>query len=113
MLENTNRFKEKLIEEKNRIELELRKIASQDSDGDYKAEFEDYGREREDNASEVENYTANLGVTESLEKELDKIILALKKIENGTYGKCEKCEKNIPIKRLEIYPSAPDCVECQ
>ncbi len=79
MLENTNRFKEKLIEEKNRIELELRKIASQDSDGDYKAEFEDYGREREDNASEVENYTANLGVTESLEKELDKIILALKK----------------------------------
>ncbi len=113
MLENTNRFKETLIEEKNRIEMELRKIASQDSEGDYKTEFEDYGREREDNASEVENYTASLGVTESLEKELDKITLALKKIENGTYGKCEKCHKDIPLKRLEIYPAAQNCVECK
>lgn len=113
MPENLNQLKEKLTEEKNRIEMELRKIASQDSTGDYKAQFEDYGREREDNASEVENYTANLGITESLEKELEKIILALKKIENGTYGKCEKCQKDIPERRLEVYPAAPYCVECQ
>ena len=113
MIKNLNHFKEKLIEEKNRTEMELRKIASKDSEGDYKAEFEDYGREREDNASEVENYTANLGVTESLEKELEKITLALKKIENGTYGKCEKCQKDIPEKRLEVYPAASNCVECQ
>lgn len=113
MLENVLEFKQKLIEEKNRIEMELRKIASQDSDGDYKAEFEDYGRERDDNASEVENYTVNLGVTESLETELDKIKLALKKIENGTYGKCEKCNKDITEKRLEAYPAAQNCVDCQ
>ncbi len=113
MLKNLDFFKEKLIEEKNRIEMELRKIASQDAEGDYKTEFEDYGREREDNASEVENYTASLGITESLETELEKIVLALKKIENGSYGKCEKCKKDIPIKRLEIYPAAQNCVECQ
>jgi RNA polymerase-binding protein DksA len=113
MLENTNRFKETLIEEKNRIEMELRKIASQGADGDYKTEFEDYGREREDNASEVENYTATLGITESLETELDKIILALKKIENGTYGQCEKCGQPIPAKRLGVYPAAQNCVECK
>jgi RNA polymerase-binding transcription factor DksA len=113
MIENQEQLKDKLIEEKNRIEMELRKIASQDSDGDYKAEFEDYGREREDNATEVENYAANIGVTESLEGELERIILALKKQENGTYGKCEKCEKDIPAKRLEVYPAARNCVECK
>jgi len=113
MLENLNSFKEKLLEEKNRIEMELRKIASKDSKGDYKAEFEDYGREREDNATEIENYTANIGVTDSLETELDKIILALKKIENGTYGQCEKCQKPIPAERLEVYPAAQNCVECK
>jgi RNA polymerase-binding protein DksA len=112
-MNNLNQFKQKLIEEKNRIEMELKKIASQDSDGDYKAEFEDYGREREDNASEVENYTVNLGLTESLETELEKIKLALKKIENGTYGNCEKCNKEIPQKRLEAYPAAQKCVDCQ
>lgn len=107
------KLKEKLIEEKNKIEMELRKIANQDSSGDYRAEFEDLGREREDNATEIEHYTANMGVTESLERELEKIIIALKKIENGTYGKCEKCGKAIPEKRLEIYPAAQNCVECQ
>jgi RNA polymerase-binding protein DksA len=112
-MKDLNQFKQKLIEEKNRIEMELKKIASQDSDGDYKAEFEDYGREREDNASEVENYTVNLGLTESLETELEKIKLALKKIENGTYGNCEKCNKEIPQKRLEAYPAAQKCVDCQ
>jgi RNA polymerase-binding protein DksA len=112
-MKDLNQFKQKLIEEKNRIEMELKKIASQDSDGDYKAEFEDYGREREDNASEVENYTVNLGLTESLETELEKIKLALKKIENGTYGNCEKCNKEIPKKRLEAYPAAQKCVDCQ
>ncbi len=112
-MENLNQYKEKLIEEKNRIEMELRKIATQDSDGDYKAEFEDLGRTREDNATEIENYTVNLDLTESLELELEKIKLALKKIENGTYGKCEKCNKEIPQKRLEVYPAAQSCVECQ
>ena len=72
-------FKEKLIEEKNRIEIELKKIADKDSEGDYEAKFQDLGREREDNASEVENYTVNLDLTDSMEKELDKIDLALKK----------------------------------
>lgn len=113
MTENLNHFKGKLIEERNQIEMELRKIAQKDSDGDYKAKFEDFGREREDNAGEVENYTANLGVTESLEQELDKVNLALKKIENGTYGKCEKCNQEIPQKRLEVYPAAQKCVECK
>ena len=110
---DTNKFKNKLIEEKNRIEMELRKIANKDSDGDYKTGFEDYGRNQEDNANEVENYTANLGITESLENELEKINKALKKIENDTYGKCEKCGKDIPEKRLEVYPAAEKCVECQ
>jgi len=113
MIANLNSFKDNLIEEKNRIEMELRKIAEKDSDGDYKAKFEDFGREREDNAGEVENYTANLGVTESLEQELEKVNLALKKIENGTYGKCENCNQEIPQKRLEVYPAAQNCVQCK
>lgn len=112
-MKDLNHFKEKLIEEKNRIETDLKKIANQDQEGDYKAEFEDFGREREDNVSEVENYTVNLDVTESLEKELDKINLALTKIENSTYGQCENCQKEIPLKRLEVYPAAQKCMDCK
>lgn len=38
---------------------------------------------------------------------------ALQKFEDGTFGICEDCEKDIPIKRLEAYPNATLCIECK
>lgn len=38
---------------------------------------------------------------------------ALRRIEEGTYGTCEGCEKEIPRKRLEVFPSARYCIECK
>ena len=38
---------------------------------------------------------------------------ALEKIRLGTYGKCEKCEGEIGIKRLEALPFAEYCISCQ
>ena len=36
---------------------------------------------------------------------------ALKRIENGFYGKCVDCGKTIPEKRLEALPWAARCIE--
>lgn len=38
---------------------------------------------------------------------------ALAKIEDGTYGLCERCEQPIPRKRLDAIPWARLCVRCQ
>jgi len=38
---------------------------------------------------------------------------ALKRIENGTYGKCIVCGKPIPLARLEAVPWAAYCLEHQ
>lgn len=38
---------------------------------------------------------------------------ALVRIEDGSYGICVDCEKPIPVKRLEVYPSAQRCVQCK
>jgi RNA polymerase-binding transcription factor DksA len=37
---------------------------------------------------------------------------ALRKIDEGTYGSCERCGKPIAPARLEAIPSATTCVEC-
>lgn len=37
---------------------------------------------------------------------------ALSKIGKGTYGKCEKCGKQIEIGRLMVMPAAQYCVTC-
>ena len=38
---------------------------------------------------------------------------ALRRIENGTYGKCHGCGKQIQVQRLKIVPHARLCIECK
>jgi len=47
------------------------------------------------------------------EKEvLEQIEAALKRIEDGSYGKCEECGRNIAKARLAAIPYAALCVRC-
>jgi DnaK suppressor protein len=38
---------------------------------------------------------------------------ALAKIEDGTYGLCERCDQPIPRRRLDVAPWVRLCVPCQ
>ena len=44
---------------------------------------------------------------------LDKIDDALRAIDDGTYGKCKSCGKEIDRGRLEFLPYAVNCIKCQ
>ena len=44
---------------------------------------------------------------------LTQVQRALKRIENGTYGKCVNCGQPIPEKRLEAIPWAERDVKCE
>jgi DnaK suppressor protein len=44
---------------------------------------------------------------------MDKIELALKKIDDGSFGTCEECEEPISLKRLQARPEAPLCIQCK
>lgn len=46
-------------------------------------------------------------------EELKDINLALKKIEDGTYGVCDMCDENIGLQRLKIKPHARFCIHCR
>jgi DnaK suppressor protein len=49
----------------------------------------------------------------ALEARLASIEDALRAMEHGTYGICERCGKPIPPERLEVKPDATLCVTCQ
>jgi DnaK suppressor protein len=38
---------------------------------------------------------------------------ALQDIENGDYGICDRCNEDIPIKRLKVRPMARYCISCK
>ena len=73
------------------------------------------------NLSHVPIHMADLGtyereltlcLLENEEQTLGEIAAALGRIERGTFGRCEGCQKAIPKDRLHALPYARSCVEC-
>jgi DnaK suppressor protein len=46
-------------------------------------------------------------------QELDELEQALVRLEYGTFGLCERCEEQIPLRRLRAVPTARCCLACQ
>lgn len=46
------------------------------------------------------------------ELELQKINMALQRIDSGVYSYCVRCDEEIAIQRLEFDPSTPFCIDC-
>ncbi len=66
-----------------------------------------------DLASSLEGREMIFQLTSRDRNELKLIEEALFRINNGSYGECESCEKKITLKRLQIMPLTTLCIECQ
>jgi DnaK suppressor protein len=78
---------------------------------------EDMHIEREaDLFDELQNATHRDLVVAELNRrndQLREIEAASARIAEGTYGQCDDCEADIPLKRLNAIPWATYCVKCQ
>ena len=50
---------------------------------------------------------------ENAERQLAEIDAALARIDQGTYGICESCGREIAPERLEALPYATECIDCR
>ena len=105
--------KESLEKEQTRLENDLNKLGKEKSkdSNDYKATYQEYGDDEESNAAEYAQTETNTTVVERLETELQLVVLALKRIDDGTYGIDIKSKKLINKKRLKVYPAAQTDIE--
>lgn len=66
-----------------------------------------------DRASVESEAAFELRTRDRYRKLIDKIDMALKRIDDGSYGYCEETGEPIGIKRLEARPVATLCIEAQ
>jgi DnaK suppressor protein len=73
----------------------------------------DYGRDEGDraNGSQTQQLLSRLSNQERLM--LDAIERALRRVEDGTFGMCVGCQREIGSKRLEAVPWGLRCIHCQ
>jgi DnaK suppressor protein len=55
----------------------------------------------------------NLALLMVMERKLESVNTALRAIEKGSYGICERCGKPIDPARMEVRPDATLCLDCQ
>jgi RNA polymerase-binding transcription factor DksA len=65
-----------------------------------------------DLASDAFEEDTTLGLLESQEQTLAETRAALARIDQGTYGRCEECQRDIPTERLRTLPHTRHCVTC-
>ena len=66
----------------------------------------------EDQAIDLENQDALEALEKSGIQEIQRIEHALKRISEGSYGKCADCGADIDPKRLKALPTATRCISC-
>ena len=70
-------------------------------------------QDRGDEANTGQWREANAAMMDHHADEISGIQAALSRLESGTYGLCVDCGEPIGFQRLQAYPSASRCLECQ
>ncbi|KKS16089.1 MAG: Transcriptional regulator, TraR/DksA family [Parcubacteria group bacterium GW2011_GWB1_41_6] len=116
MISKIDYFKTKLLEEKEKLEQDLKTMAKRNPENPDDWEpappamnvMVSDANELADTFEELENV---IGVSDQLEERLRAVNQALEKIEKGDYGQCRQCGKEIDEKRLEANPAAAACIK--
>src|ERR671936_2304707 len=101
-------FRKRLLEKQQQLTADVGKSAV-------------YGKDQEDDSIKDLGDQANTAYTREFFFELgngDRELLrdveaALRKIEDGSFGACERCGEPISEKRLDALPFARYCIDCQ
>lgn len=105
--QQTEEFKQRLLKEK---EKTTSNIEQRDTDYD-EGELSSYDNHPADSGDELFLRERDQAITDMQEDMLSDVDRALKAIEDGTYGICKVCGKEIEIERLDIIPETLLCIE--
>ncbi len=83
------------------------------SQSEWSGELSAYDNHPADSASETYQREQQVGLIDSRRRILSMIDSVIAKMDDGTYGLCEKCSREIPAERLEAIPFALLCRECR
>ena len=111
---DTERFRAQLLDEQARVESAIARLRA-DHPGSLDDEVEEPAASSDSHLGEAASATLNREIDYTLGENsgqiLGEIAAALERIDDGTYGTCRVCGKEIAPERLEAYPWASLCIE--
>lgn len=97
------------IEKQLRAQLEELSSRAHEVEGEMR---EPLDNDMEEQLTEIDDDDVNQGIDNVINQEIMQVRAALSRIEDGDYGTCSNCGKDIAAKRLEAMPMATRCIDC-
>jgi DnaK suppressor protein len=91
---------------------ELQELAESSADSRKPVELDQTRVGRLSRMDALQSQAMSLEAERRRKLELQRIEASLKRIEEGEYGYCVSCGEQIPLRRLELDPTLPTCVDC-
>jgi RNA polymerase-binding protein DksA len=111
---DTERFRQTLLDERERLTSTIDHLHEANSTSfEEETEEETFDNHLADSATATLDREIDYTLEENAENLLRAIDQALERIEKETYGKCERCGRQIAEERLEAIPHATRCIDCQ
>ncbi|MDO8473424.1 MAG: TraR/DksA C4-type zinc finger protein [Dehalococcoidia bacterium] len=112
MASDQAKLRDKLLNDKKRLEQELSEQKQGAPGTGEKREENPFGN-REEEAAEAAEMENRLALRKRLEDHIRDVDKTLEKVSKGTYGKCDDCGQPIGPERLEALPTANLCMKCK
>ena len=113
---DTDRFRERLLEERKRVEAAIQYLR-EEHPGSLEEEIEEPTGTSDNHLADTATATLDREIDytlgENSEQVLAEIDDALQRIEDGTFGTCRTCGQLIAPERLEAMPWATQCIDCK
>ena len=113
---DTEHFRGALLGERQRVEHALTTLR-EEHPGSLDDEVEEVAATADNHLADTASATLGREIDYTLgdnaEQVISEIDAALGRIEDGTYGVCASCGREIPRERLEANPRASLCIDCK
>lgn len=108
-------YKKLLISIKDKISGDIRNLSDENngSNNDRGGDVSGHALHMADVATDMYDREFTLGLAANERELLHQVNEALVRIQEGVYGVCITCKKNIPVTRLKAIPHAKLCLKCQ
>lgn len=106
-----NTLKEEIIKLKEEYENRLSDDNSEAEDAGDTGELSSYDNHPGDQGTELFERQKEMTLDKHLKDNLLEVEDALKAMEEGSYGICAECGKEIPFERLEVMPTTKWCID--
>lgn len=109
------KFKKLLLQKREETFNEINNIAKENlkSQKEASGDLSGYSYHMADMASDSFDRELSLNIASGEQEIIYEIDEALKRIDEGKYGRCLSCDKKIPVRRLKAVPYAKYCIQCQ